>query len=48
MSRKFPALTDRLIDFIRAQYLFFVADSRVNISPKGIDSLQIINTNRVM
>lgn len=52
MAQQFPALTDRLIDFIRTQHLFFVgtatADSRVNISPKGMDSLRIINTNRMM
>lgn len=52
MAQQFPALTDRLIDFIRAQHLFFVgtatADSRVNISPKGMDALRIINANRLM
>ncbi|MEX1199236.1 MAG: pyridoxamine 5'-phosphate oxidase family protein [Methylophaga sp.] len=52
MAQQFPALTDRLIDFIRAQQLFFVgtatADSRVNISPKGMDSLRVINANRVI
>ena len=51
MAQQFPALSDRLIDFIHAQQLFFVgtatADSRVNISPKGMDSLRVINASRV-
>lgn len=52
MAQQYPALNDRLIDFINSQQLFFVgtatADSRVNISPKGMDSLRVINANRVM
>lgn len=52
MAQQYPALNDRLIDFINSQQLFFVgtatADSRVNISPKGMDSLRVINANRVV
>jgi len=52
MSQKFSSLTDQLISFIEAQKLFFVgtatADSRVNISPKGMDSLKVINENTVI
>ncbi len=52
MAQQYSALNDRLIDFIHGQRLFFVgtatADSRVNVSPKGMDSLRVINANRVM
>ncbi|WP_299528527.1 pyridoxamine 5'-phosphate oxidase family protein [Ulvibacterium sp.] len=45
-------LTPRLIDFIRKQHLFFVAtamkDGHINLSPKGLDSLKVINENRVL
>ena len=48
----FNALSDRLIEFIRQQHLFFVGtatkDSRVNISPKGMDSLRVMNANRIL
>lgn len=52
MGQKFDALSDRLIEFIRQQHLFFVGtatvDSRVNISPKGMDSLRVMNANRIL
>jgi len=51
LAQQFPALDDRLSAFIKAQHLFFVGtaaqDGRVNISPKGMDSLRILNPNRV-
>lgn len=51
MAKQFPALDDRLSAFIKAQHLFFVgtaaAEGRVNIAPKGMDSLRILNPNRV-
>ena len=51
MAQQFTALSDRLIEFIHKQHLFFVAtataDSRVNVSPKGMDSLRVLNSNRV-
>ena len=51
MAKQFPALDDRLSAFIKAQQLFFVgtaaAEGRVNIAPKGMDSLRILNPNRV-
>lgn len=52
MGKQYEALTDQLIEFIQKQKLFFVgtatADSRVNISPKGMDSLRVLDKNRVI
>jgi hypothetical protein len=52
MAQQFDSLSDRLIEFIHQQHLFFVAtataDSRVNISPKGMDSLRVLNSNQVI
>jgi len=51
MAQKYQELTDRHIQFIGEQKIFFAgtatADSRVNISPKGMDSLRILDKNRV-
>lgn len=45
-------LTPALIDFIRKQPLFFVATAapqgRVNLSPKGLDSLRVLDTHRIL
>ena len=52
MAQQYPELSDNQIDFIQEQKLYFVGtatdDSRVNISPKGIDSLRVIDANRVV
>lgn len=52
MGQKYTEIPDRLLDFIEDQKLFFVGtatnDSRVNISPKGMDSLKVLNNNRVI
>lgn len=52
MAKQYQALTDRLIEFISEQKIFFVgtatADSRVNVSPKGMDSLRVLNNNRLL
>lgn len=51
MATMYTALSERHIDFIRAQKIYFVAtataDSRVNVSPKGMDSLRVLDPNRV-
>lgn len=53
MSKTYDALDDRLIAFIRAQKMFFVAtaplsaDGHVNMSPKGYDSFAILDANTV-
>lgn len=51
-GRRVAALTDRYIDFIKAQSLFFVAtaaaDGRVNVSPKGMDTLRVLDSGRIV
>lgn len=53
MAKTYDALDDRLIGFISAQRIFFVAtaplsgEGHVNLSPKGYDSLAILNPNTV-
>ena len=52
MAKQYEALSDRHIDFIARQKIFFVgtatAEGRVNISPKGMDTLRIMDSNRVV
>jgi hypothetical protein len=52
MAQQFPEITDRLSSFIAAQRMFFVAtaarDGRVNLSPKGLDTLRVVGPNRVL
>jgi hypothetical protein len=53
MSKIYEQLDDKLIDFIRRQKVFFVATAplsaggSVNVSPKGYDSLAIIDRRTV-
>lgn len=51
MARFYPELEARHRDFIAAQKLFFTAsgtaDSRLNLSPKGMDSLRVIDARHV-
>lgn len=52
MAKKFEALTPRHIEFIKAQKIFFVAtaaeDGLINLSPKGLDSLRVLDDHRVL
>lgn len=52
MVVKYQELTDRLEKFISEQKVFFVgtaaSSGQVNISPKGLDTLRIVNKNRVV
>ncbi|WP_216900523.1 pyridoxamine 5'-phosphate oxidase family protein [Synechococcus sp. CCY 9618] len=52
MGQSFDALTADHIAFIAAQKLFFVAtataDSRVNLSPKGMDALRVLEASRLI
>jgi len=52
MGQRSTALTTEQIRFIGEQRLFFVgtatADSRVNVSPKGMDSLRVLGDTRVV
>ncbi len=52
MGKQLKSLTPRLIDFIKNQKLFFVAtameNGTVNLSPKGLDSLRVVDENQVV
>lgn len=52
MAKQFNALSDDLAGFIEAQHIFFCAtaaeDGRVNVSPKGMDSLRVMSPNRIV
>lgn len=51
MSKLYKKISPKLQQFIEDQKIFFVAtataDSRINLSPKGMDSLRVLNPNRV-
>lgn len=53
MAETYDALDDRLIAFIKAQKMFFVAtaplgaEGHVNMSPKGYDSLVVLGERKV-
>jgi len=51
LGKQYSELTEKLIKFIQNQKIFFVgtatADSKVNISPKGMDSLRVLDNDRV-
>lgn len=52
MGKRYQEITPELQAFIGRQQLFFVAtaarDGRVNISPKGMDTLRVLSARRVM
>lgn len=52
MGQQYDRIDDRLRTFIEEQHLFFVAtaarDGRVNVSPKGLDSLRVLGPNQVV
>ena len=52
MAQQFSEISDKIKTFIEQQKLFFVGsadmDGRVNLSPKGADSLRVVNGNRVL
>lgn len=52
MAKRYDEISTRLQQFIEAQKIFFVAtataDSRINLSPKGMDSLRVVDANRVV
>lgn len=51
MAQQYLQLSQELIQFIWQQNIFFVAtaasDGRVNLSPKGLDSLRVLDPNTV-
>jgi len=52
MGQKYTKLSNKLIEFINSQHMFFVGtadiDGRVSISPKGLDSLKILNEKQLV
>jgi hypothetical protein len=51
MAQQYAEIKDKHKAFVETQHMFFVAtaapEGRVNLSPKGLDSLRIVNPNRV-
>jgi len=51
MAKRYDALSEQHIGFIAKQKIFFVgtatADSRINVSPKGMDSFRVLGPNRI-
>lgn len=52
MGEQFQSIDAPYQKFIEAQHIFFVgtaaADGKVNVSPKGMDSLRVMGPNRVV
>lgn len=52
MAKLLEELTPVLENFIKQQHLFFVATAqekgRINLSPKGMDTFRILNSNKVV
>ena len=52
MATQFESLNDTLTQFIKQQHIFFCATAgpqgRVNLSPKGMDSLRVMSPNRIV
>ncbi|MBI4687449.1 MAG: pyridoxamine 5'-phosphate oxidase family protein [Nitrospirae bacterium] len=52
MGQRYTEISGQIKGFIERQKIFFIGtaacDGRVNISPKGMDSLRILNKNRVV
>jgi len=52
MAEQFESLTPGQVEFIERQYVFFVgtagAEGKINVSPKGMDSLRVINPNELV
>jgi predicted pyridoxine 5'-phosphate oxidase superfamily flavin-nucleotide-binding protein len=50
MAQMYTELSDKHSEFIAAQKMYFVgtatADSRINVSPKGMDSLRLAQRHR--
>jgi hypothetical protein len=51
MGMQYPEITDQQIELISQQKIFFVGTAAdtgsVNVSPKGMDSLKVINSKQV-
>lgn len=51
MAQQYSEMSDKIKQFIESQKIFFVgtatSDGRVNVSPKGMDSLLVLDKNRI-
>lgn len=52
MAKFYDHLNDKLTEFIKEQKIFFTgtaaAEGRVNVSPKGTDSLRVLNDKQIL
>ena len=52
MAKQYSEIPEKIRLFIQEQKIFFVAtaavDGRINLSPKGMDSLRVVDGNRVV
>lgn len=52
MGKQYNAISEKHKSFVEGQKIFFVAtaapEGRVNLSPKGMDSLRVVGANRVV
>lgn len=52
MAKKYDHISVDIQQFIKAQHLFFVStapiEGKINLSPKGMDSLRVISPNRIV
>ena len=52
MGKQLSSLSSRLIGFIEDQPIFFVAtalkEGRINLSPKGMDTLRVLDPNTIL
>ncbi len=52
MAARFPELSERFIEFITAQQLYFVGtaarEGSINVSPKGGDSLRVLSPRQIL
>jgi hypothetical protein len=50
--RQYPSISEQHRSFIERQHMYFVGtaarDGRVNVSPKGLDSLRVLGPDRVV
>ena len=51
MGQRYPHMNEKHIAFVQAQKIFFVAtaaaEGRVNLSPKGMDTLRVLSPEKV-
>lgn len=52
MAKLLPNISDELKEFIHNQHIFFTGtameDGRINVSPKGMDSLRVLGPNKIV